>query len=257
MLDFPREICERPAVDRFEFYAKLPRVEPGGVAFTNAYLTAVPIKATDKVLDLACAGGDRATWIARSRGCRVVAVDVDRRYLPTTRRKAYEGGAGHLVQPVSADYRNLPFADNTFKVILAEGAAMGLGLKQALTVWRRLIVPEGQLCLTYPGVVNKDAPNEVRQALEKRMVDPLGTLGEYHGTVRAAGFELVHQVPLQAELWEQFYAESMRHAWALIASNEAREDDPQIRSILAEAQWFRAYGRSRVFMQAMVLRRVR
>jgi hypothetical protein len=29
-------------VDRFEFFARLPRNEPGGVAFTNAYLTAVP-----------------------------------------------------------------------------------------------------------------------------------------------------------------------------------------------------------------------
>jgi ubiquinone/menaquinone biosynthesis C-methylase UbiE len=244
-------------VDRYEFYTRLPRSEPGGVAFTNAYLTAVPIKAVDRVLDLGCAGGDRATWIARSRGSRVVAVDADVRYLATVRRKAYEGGSGHLVLPVAADYRNLPFPDNMFKVVLAEGSAMVLGLKQALTVWRRIVMPEGHLCVTYPGVVNKDAPAEVRLPLEKRMVDPLGTLGEYHAAVRAAGFELVHQVPLQTELWEQFYAESMRHAWALVASNEAREDDPQIRAVLAEAQWFRTFGRSRVFLQAMVLRRVR
>ncbi len=244
-------------MDRFEFYTRLPRNEPGGVAFTNAYLTAVPIKAVDKVLDLACASGDRATWIARSRGSKVVAVDADRRYLPTVRRKSYEGGSGHLVLPVAADYRNLPFPDNTFKVVLAEGAAMSLGLKQALTVWRRVVTPEGHLCVTYPGVVNKDAPAEVRQALEKRMVDPMGTLGDYHAIVRATGFELVHQVPLQTELWEQFYADSMRHAWALMASGEIKEDDPQIRAVVAEAQWFRTFGRSRVFLQAMVLRRVR
>ena len=244
-------------MDRFEFYARLPRTEPGGVTFTNAYLTAVPIKASDRALDLACGSGDRATWIARSRGCKVVAVDNERRFLPTVRRKSHEGGSGHLVLPVAADYRNLPFPDNTFRVVLAEGAAMGLGLKQALTVWRRVITPEGHLCVTFPGVVNKDAPVEVRQVLEKRMVDPMGTLGEYHAVVRSAGFELVHQVPLQTELWEQFYAEGMRHAWALVASGEAKEDDPQIRAILGEAQWFRTFGRSRVFLQAMVLRRVR
>ena len=175
----------------------------------------------------------------------------------TTSGKSYEGGSGHLVLPVSADYRNLPFPDNTFKVVLAEGAAMGLGLKQALTVWRRVVTPEGHLCVTYPGVVNKDAPNEVRQALEKRMIDPMGTLGDYHAIVRATGFELVHQVPLQTELWEQFYADSMRHAWALMASGEVKEDDPQIRAVVAEAQWFRTFGRSRVFLQAMVMRRVR
>jgi len=41
-------------VDRFEFFARLPRNEPGGVAFTNAYLTAVPLKPAERVLDLEC-----------------------------------------------------------------------------------------------------------------------------------------------------------------------------------------------------------
>ncbi|MFZ4734518.1 MAG: SAM-dependent methyltransferase [Bradymonadia bacterium] len=244
-------------MDRFEFYARLPRNEPGGVAFTNAYLTAVPIKANDRVCDLECASGDRAVWIARSRGCRVVAVDGDARYLPNVRRRAVEGGASQLVLPVCADPRNPPLVDGAFRVVLAEGAALGLGLKAALTLWRRIIMPEGHLCVTYPGVVNKDAPNEVRAPLERRMADPLGTLADYHGLVRSTGFELVHQVPLHADLWEQFYAESQRHAWALVASGAAREDDPTIKTVLAEAQWFRTVGRSRVFLQAMVLRRVR
>jgi hypothetical protein len=89
------------------------------------------------------------------------------------------------------------------------------------------------------------------------MADPLGTLADYHALVRATGFELVHQVALHADQWDQFYADSQRHAWALVASGAVRDDDPQVKSILAEAQWFRAVGRSRVFLQAMVLRRVR
>jgi hypothetical protein len=144
-----------------------------------------------------------------------------------------------------------------FRAVLAEGAALALGLKTALTLWRRIIQPEGHLCVTYPGVVNKDAPPEVRAPLERRMADPLGTLADYHALVRATGFELVHQVALHADLWDQFYADCQRHAWALVASGAVRDDDPQVKSILAEAQWFRAVGRSRVFLQAMVLRRVR
>ena len=58
-------------MDRFDFYSKLPRPEPGGVAFTNAYLTAVAVKATDRLCDIGCGAGDRASWIARSRGSRI------------------------------------------------------------------------------------------------------------------------------------------------------------------------------------------
>ncbi len=244
-------------MDRFEFFARLPRNEPGGVAFTNAYLTAVPLKPAERVLDLECGSGDRAVWLARSRGCRIVAADADARYLPIVRQRAVEGGSGHLVLPICAEPRNPPMGDGAFRAVLAEGAALALGLKTALTLWRRIIQPEGHLCVTYPGVVNKDAPPEVRAPLERRMADPLGTLADYHALVRATGFELVHQVALHADLWDQFYADCQRHAWALVASGAVRDDDPQVKSILAEAQWFRAVGRSRVFLQAMVLRRVR
>ncbi|MEZ4473762.1 MAG: class I SAM-dependent methyltransferase [bacterium] len=244
-------------MDRFTFFAELPRVEPGSAVFTSAYLTQVPVKATDVLLEIGAASGDRATWIARSRGCRVVAVDSDPRFLPWARRRAEEGGASRLVLPVAADHGRLPFPDQTFRAVFAEGAALGLGLKQALAAWRRVVIPDGHLCLTYPGVVNKDAPAEVRGPLERRMAEPLGMLPDYHKIIRASGFELQHQVPLPVELWEAYYTDVVRHAWALMASGRANEQTRIVRDLLAEARWFRQIGRGRIFLQAMVLRRTR
>jgi len=244
-------------VDRFEFFSRLPRGEPGGATFTSAYLTQVQIKATDIVCELGCEAGDRATWVARSRGCRIIAVDQEPRYLPVARDRAEQGGALDLVLPIHARYDALPFAENAFRLIVAEGAALPLGLKQALTLWRRFIAPQGHLAITYPGVVKKDAPAEVRAPLEKRMVEPLGTLADYHATVRAAGYEVVHQVPLQAALWDAYYTDNVRHAWALKSNGSVPADDPAVAEVLDEAKWFKQAGRGRVFLQAMVLRRVR
>ncbi len=244
-------------MDRFTFFSPLPRSEPGGSTFTSAYLTQVQIKADHRVLDLACASGDRATWIARSRGCRIVAVDTEPRYLPVLQGRTSDGGAGHLVQPVAATYDALPFADESFRLVMAEGAALGMGLQSALTSWRRLVPKNGHVAVTYPGVVNKDAPPEVREPLERRMVEPLRPLADYHTIVRNAGYELVHQVPLQPELWDAFYADAMRRAWALVAAEAVPEDDPIVREVIAEAHWYRRIGRGRVFLQALVLRRMR
>lgn len=244
-------------MDRFEFFSKLPRGEPGCTTFTSSYLNQIPIRAGDRVLDLGCGSGDRAVWISRSRGCHTLAVDADPRYPAVARRRAEEGGAAGLVHPLVADYRALPFPDRSFRVVVAEGPAMGLGLDQALGLWRRLLVPQGLLALTYPGLVNRDAPAEVRAPLERRMAEPLATLKEYQATVRTAGFELVHQVSLAAELWDAFYIDVERRAWALIASRQAADDDPTLREVLDEARWFRDVGRGRVFLQAMVLRRAR
>lgn len=244
-------------MDRFTFFSPLPRSEPGGSTFTSAYLTQVQIKATNRVLDLSCASGDRATWVARSRGCPIVAVDAEPRYLPVVRARTTDGGAGHLVQPVAAKYDALPFADESFRLVMAEGAALGLGLQNALTQWRRLVPKNCHVAVTYPGVVNKDAPPEVREPLERRMAEPLRPLADYHTIVRTAGYELVHQVPLQPELWDAFYADTMRRAWALVKAKTVSKDDPLIREVLAEGHWYRRIGRGRVFLQAMVLRRVR
>jgi len=244
-------------VDRFTFFAELPRTEPGNAVFTSAYLTHVPLKASDTILELGCASGDRATWIARSRGCRVVAADAEPRFMPWVRRRADEGGATPLVRPLAADYLNLPFRDGAFRAVIAEGAAMTVGLKAALVAWRRLVPPDGHVCLTYPGVVNKDAPAEVRAPLERRMAEPMAMLPDYHKLVRASGFEIQHQVPLPADLWEAFYADVVRHAWALTARGRTTDQNRIVRDVIQEARWFRQVGRGRVFLQAMVLRRTR
>jgi len=244
-------------VDRFTFFSPLPRSEPGGSTFTSAYLTQVQIKATHRVLDLRCASGDRATWVARSRGCHIVAVDQESRYLPIVKGRTADGGAGHLVHPVAARYDALPFADESFRLIMAEGAALGLGLQKALTAWRRLVPKNGHVAVTYPGVVNKDAPPEVRDPLERYMVEPLRTLADYHTIVRNAGYDLTHQVPLQPELWDAFYADAMRRAWALVTSKQVPKNEQIVREVLSEAHWYRRIGRGRVFLQAMVLRRIR
>lgn len=249
-------------MDRYTFFSPLPRSEPGGSTFTSAYLTPLKIKADWPLLDLHCASGDRATWLARSRGCRIVCVDAEPRYMPVVRQRTADGGAGHLVQPVVASYDALPFADESFRVVLAESAALSMGLQKALTAWRRLVAKNDFVAVTYPGVVNKDAPPEVREPLERRMVEPLRTLADYHTIVRNAGYELVQQVPLQPELWDAFYADAIRRAWALTAANGSAapavpKTDPLVREVLAEAHWYRRVGRGRVFLQAMLLKRVR
>ena len=244
-------------MDRFEFFSKLPSTEPGGAVFTSSYLTSVQIKKSDKLLQIGSGTGELCAWVARSRGCRVFAVDNDPRYCPITRKKAEDSGSGHLVHTVAADYRQLPFVDHSFRLVIAEGAAMGLGLKQALTLWRRLLAPQGNLAITYPGVINKNAPAEVRGVLESRMVEPLDTLPEYHKVIRAAGYEVIHQVPLQSEMWDAFYRDSVRYAWALRSNNKVAADEPTTCGLIAEADWYRRVGRGRVFLQAMVLRPAR
>lgn len=243
-------------MDRFEFFSRMPRSEPGGTTFTSTYLSSVPIKATDKIAEIGCGNGGNTVWIARSRCCRVVAVDDEPRYLERTRTLCEEGGTAGLVTTVRADYTSLPFPEAGFRAVIAEAAAMRLGLKQALTLWRPIVKPDGHLCVAYPGVVNKGAPKEVRGPLEERMAEPMGTLEDYEKLAIAAGYEITNQTTLHSDLWEMFYADCVRRAWALCTHDERYEDEPVVKQIMEEARWYRQTGRGRVFFQAFVLRRI-
>jgi hypothetical protein len=167
-----------------------------------------------------------------------------------------EGGAGDHMTAVCARYDALPFADESFSLVMAEWAALSQGLSGALQSWRRLVPVGGLIAVSYPGVVNRDAPQEVRGPLELRMAEPMATLLDYHETIRQSGYEVIHQAPLSHALWENFYTDTTRRAWALSGRDMSHLNDT-ICSVLDEANWYRNVGRGRVFLQSMLLRRTR
>lgn len=254
-------------MDAFEFYSKLPRAAPGATSFTSAYLSSIKLRATDRLADLHSRTGERAVWVARSRGCTVVAVDQDPRFCNVIGERALDGGASSLVQTVHSDYMDLPFEDESFSLVMAEWAAAYTGLAAGLKAWRRLVPVDGYVAISYPGVINKDAPIEVRGPLEKRIAEPMLTLGEYHTLIRDFGYEIVHQAPLDQGLWENFYTDAVRRAWSLSSGGSGRvmtgplpsslsTQSDVIREILDEAHWYRHVGRGRVFLQSMLLRKM-
>ncbi len=253
-------------MDAFEFYSKLPRAVPGATSFTSAYLSTIKLRPSDRILDLHCRTGERAVWVSRSRGCRVVAVDEDERFCAEVLERSKDGGSANKVDCVASGYLDLPFEDETFTLVIAEWAAARTGLCQGIDAWRRLVPVGGYVAISYPGVINKDAPLEVRGPLEQRMVEPMCTLGEYHQVIKGRGFEIVHQAPLDQELWENFYTDAVRRAWTLSTTEAGRivtgplmaktVPNDIIQEVLEEAHWYRHVGRGRVFLQSMLLRRV-
>lgn len=253
-------------MDDFEFYSRLPRAAPGATSFTSAYLSTIKLRATDRLADLHSRTGERAVWVARSRGCKVAAVDEDPRFCEVIQDRALDGGAADQVEAVNADYLDLPFEDESFALVMAEWAAAHTGLTAGLEAWRRLVPVDGYVAISYPGVINKDAPGEVRGPLERRIAEPMLTLGEYHQIIRNCGYEIVHQAPLDQGLWENFYADAVRRAWSLSSGgsgrvvtgpllNGAAAENDVIRAVLEEAHWYRHVGRGRVFLQSMLLRK--
>ena len=120
------------------------------------------LDATSKVLEVASGSGGPALFLARSLGCEVVGIDVNRHGVDTAARSAETHGLTDRATFVMADAETrLPFPDDTFDAIFCiDSANHFLRRAQVLKDWRRVLRPGGYALFTDPVVITGAVSNE-------------------------------------------------------------------------------------------------
>ena len=138
-LDDPALVAEEYADD-----ARLRRRASAYTGVATAVDVRVPLVAAvveafpERVLEVGCGWGELAEWIARETGAEVVAIDLS----PHMVRLARERGVAASV----ADVQALPFADDTFDVVVAAWMLYHVpDLTRGLAEIARVLRPEGRL----------------------------------------------------------------------------------------------------------------
>jgi SAM-dependent methyltransferase len=105
---------------------KLPRYAPTLRAYHRAFehelrelIAGLPIRANDRVLDLACGDGIYAHWLAErlGEGGHVLAVDLSPAFLELARREVPGGALADRVTFAMADLRHLPIPEGSFDLV--------------------------------------------------------------------------------------------------------------------------------------------
>jgi SAM-dependent methyltransferase len=92
----------------------------GGYPATERLLELCQVREGSEVLYVGSGIGVGPVHLARTRRCRVVAVDVSERMLQWTRIRAGRDHAAHLVTTELADVLDLPFPPGRFDTVLVE-----------------------------------------------------------------------------------------------------------------------------------------
>jgi SAM-dependent methyltransferase len=172
------------------------RLRPGGVEATEWLLQQPPLDETTLVLEVACNMATTAVELASRFGCRVTAIDMDKAALEKARRNVAAAGLDKRITVLEASATRLPFADDTFDVVINEAMLTMYADKakaKLVSEYFRVLKPGGYL-LTHDIMFTADAlgegdKNQLEQVV-KSNVSPMSQTA-WQQLFQQAGFRQV------------------------------------------------------------------
>lgn len=141
------EIAE---LDPYKFMATIGKrvIHPGGRSSTEALLGHASISDGDTVLDVGCGVATTAIEIARRNDATVTAADISPIMLERARKNVQAAGVADRVTVEQADILELPYADGSFDVVIAEAVTMFVDREKAAGELARVTKPGGRVLAT-------------------------------------------------------------------------------------------------------------
>jgi len=141
---------------------------------TEYLLQAFALKPGMRVLDLACGKGMTSVFLAKEFGVHVYAVDFDKWGGRASADKRWENakahGVEHLITPIKADAKNLPFASGFFDAIICINSYMYFGQdNEYLQYILKFLRTNGQV-----GFILTSYANDITGGIPDHIVEFLG-----------------------------------------------------------------------------------
>lgn len=179
------------------FLARLgkTRLRPGGKLATDWLIANGDFNQHKKVLEVACNMGTTAIQLAKQYECEIIGVDLDEEALEKARKNIKENQVEHLVQVQRANATKLPFADESFDIVINEAMLTMLPIEakeKAIREYLRVLKPNGFL-LTHDVVLNTEDADTILAELREAIhisVTPL-TKSNWKALFHQCGFRNV------------------------------------------------------------------
>ena len=134
----------------------------GGMEATKELIELCHIDQDRYVLDVGCASGKTACYVASRFGCRVVGVDILERMIDRSRERARRERVEDRVTFRVADAQSLPFEDDLFDVVIGEFITGLLDDKRkGVNEYLRVTKPGGYVGVNEGTWIKTPAPREL------------------------------------------------------------------------------------------------
>ncbi|GMV63941.1 MAG: hypothetical protein AMXMBFR74_31080 [Parvibaculum sp.] len=142
------------------------------------------------VLDIGAGYGGAARHLARTRGCRVICVNISETQNRLNRELNRKVGLEDRIEVLYGDFEAIPVDDGSIDVVWSQDAILHSGNRpRVLDEVKRVLKPGGQFIFTDP-MQSDDCPEGVLQPILDRIhLETLGSFGFYDRELKVRGFE--------------------------------------------------------------------
>jgi cyclopropane fatty-acyl-phospholipid synthase-like methyltransferase len=196
-------------------------IRAGGLRATQELLLGINLTASDgssqRVLDIGSGYGGTARYLAESFGCAVDCVNISTLQNQVSQRKNQERGLDHLIRIVEADFAQLPFADASYDLVIAQDCLLdAISKEQVFRQVHRVLKPQGLFAVS--DLTRRDESETVRAAILQRKwgLGEIVSTPYYLDLGYRVGFQLIRYSDFSENL-AIGYADDVE-AWANAAS---------------------------------------
>ena len=117
----------------------------------------------------------------------------------------------------------LPFADNEFDALWAEGSVYNMGFENGIRTWRRFLKPEGMLVLSEITWLSDVVPAEIRAYWEKEYPE-IATASGKIAALERNGYSPVAYFALPENCWRENYYDPLRERFSVFLAEQGHSD---------------------------------
>lgn len=189
-----------------EVFEKAQRQGPGSNAETNkAYKTLTDLPQAPAILDIGCGKGMQTLELARISDGHIMAIDMHKPFLHDLQKEVRKQGLQNKISCLIGDMAELPFMEQQFDLIWAEGSAFIIGYQQALKEWKTYLKRSGYLAFS-DSVWLQGNPPEGLVNYWKSIGYTLPHKSDIIKTAQTEGFDLISNFTVAHTSWkDEFY----------------------------------------------------
>lgn len=159
------------------------------------------LDASKTVLDIGAGYGGAARYLAKTYGCRVVALNLSEIENARNREMNREQGLDHLIDVVDASFEDLPYEDGTFDVVWSQDAILHSGNREKVVQEVARVLKTGGQFIFTDIMQTDDCPENVLDPILARIhLSTLGSPRFYREAANTCGMKEVGFIPYAHQL---------------------------------------------------------